>query len=674
MVLVLSQLDHRYFRGLQGQYNFRLQFRLHEEGKTGAEEYIVRSHGNYLMERSVSIELPSLSPGNYLVYISIIGERNTQLPSTEDVVKRECESREENEKLSQVGQAYDLAHSKAASHLDKLSKDREKADAKKASEARKKERRKNWEKRQIRRRIAQKQKDKDDAKKVEGKRCKKAKAEAEAREAAQKEAEARSTQAQLQPADKSIQTDTNQRNDEGSQIGIDADNASTVSSLSSSTSTPQYTPQDTPRNPLPEPAEDVKEMVGTPPTQNTAISAISGGPPPIPATAPTSSPSIQIDAQKSLELRLHYCSCSSCKPPPKVEESDEYSSDSPVEDHEQLYDEDDANAALRLAGSPAAASTKNEDSDDEDTPEPWNAIAVVGFRVYSKDESLELRVLMEGGELEQDGMGNLGEADLDNAVTNAAGHREKKQDVKPGEGRDQYESTKKKSSEQVADKQVTGPDVGGNSEETVMIGQEMESTALLAGKAAYRTIIERQTSEFDRVMGKLKADRANAGNPAENAMVKDTTPTTPQPLTEEPNKTERSADQNNEGASMLPAHTNLGAPVMQVGDITKAVLLIRSKLQNVCRNMLVRKQEPRKDDMQEMSNYLAQLESFPDLEASIIQSTKIHKVMVAILKLERLPKDDGFKFSIESRAQALLDDYELTLMTTEDPAKAILEG
>jgi len=42
VVLVLSQLDDRYFCGLQGQYEFELAFRVH---KAGEEDYIVRSHG-----------------------------------------------------------------------------------------------------------------------------------------------------------------------------------------------------------------------------------------------------------------------------------------------------------------------------------------------------------------------------------------------------------------------------------------------------------------------------------------------------------------------------------------------------------------------------------------------------------------------------------------------------
>lgn len=664
VVLVLSQLDHRYFRGLQGQYNFRLQFRLHEEGKTGAEEYIVRSHGNYLMDRSVSIELPSLSPGNYLVYISIIGERNTRLPSTEDVIKRECEGREENEKLAQVGQAYDLAHSKAASHLEKLFTVRKKADGKKASEARKKERRKNWEKRQIGRGIAQKQKEKDEAKKAEGKRCKrakaeaKAKAEAEAKKAAEQEAQDKPKQGQPHP----IQTDG------GNQIDVDADNASTVTSTSSSTGSPQYTPQDSPRSQVAKPSEDQREKIEMPPADQPRGVAMSGGPPPIPAPAHTSPPSIQIDGQKSLELKLHYCSCSTCKPPPKVDESDGYSSDSPVEDYEQLYDEDDANPTLRLAGSPAAATpTPEEDSEDENTPDPWNAIAVVGFRVFSKDEDLELRVIMEGGELEQAGMGNLGEADLDNAVANAAGQRERKQGTEGDKGEES--ATKEPRSTKATEQTKIGP-ASGDGPNAANNDQDKEGTTLAAGKAAYRTIIERQTSEFDRVMGKLKADQASKASYVGNdedmrANHKITTPTTPESIPEEP------MEHDSQDAS---AATNPSAPVLQGEDITREIAVIRSKLQNCCRKLLMQNHVPSNDDLQEMSNYLAKLESCPDLEASVIQSTRIHKVMMAILKLERLPKDDGFKLSIGSRAQTLLDDYELTLMTTGDSAKMMLDG
>ena len=157
LVLVLSQLDNRYFKGLTGQYSFRLQFRLHEQDRPDPEDYIVRSHGNYLMDRSVSIELPSMLPGSYSVFISVIGERDTEVSSIEDVVKRECKKRAENEKLAQVGYAYDLAHSKAAAHLEAVKKLRKRSDQKKASDARVKERHRLWEKRHLNRDITKKQ-------------------------------------------------------------------------------------------------------------------------------------------------------------------------------------------------------------------------------------------------------------------------------------------------------------------------------------------------------------------------------------------------------------------------------------------------------------------------------------------------------------------------------------
>jgi hypothetical protein len=43
VVIVLSQLDGRYFRGLEGRYTFSLRFRVHQEGE---EDYLIRSHPN----------------------------------------------------------------------------------------------------------------------------------------------------------------------------------------------------------------------------------------------------------------------------------------------------------------------------------------------------------------------------------------------------------------------------------------------------------------------------------------------------------------------------------------------------------------------------------------------------------------------------------------------------
>lgn len=72
--------------------------------------------------------------------------------------------------------------------------------------------------------------------------------------------------------------------------------------------------------------------------------------------------------------------------------------------------------------------------------------------------------------------------------------------------------------------------------------------------------------------------------------------------------------------------------------------------------------------MKPMSEFLAKLETFPDLEAAIIKATKINKVLKAILKLEGVPKEDEFKF--KPRSQSLLDKWNKTLAAEITPAAA----
>lgn len=49
-----------------------------------------------------------------------------------------------------------------------------------------------------------------------------------------------------------------------------------------------------------------------------------------------------------------------------------------------------------------------------------------------------------------------------------------------------------------------------------------------------------------------------------------------------------------------------------------------------------------------MSDFLLELESFPDLEGSIIRATKIHKVLKAMIKLPSIPLDEEYKFKSRS--------------------------
>ncbi|KAF7673748.1 cysteine proteinase [Alternaria burnsii] len=130
VVIVLSQLDDRYYQGLEGQYEFHLQFRLHKDDE---EEYIVRSNGTYYMKRSVSTEL-DLEAGNYTVLLKIKATRIPDNPTPDEVIRATCTKR--REKLLAIGLSYDLAHAKGQfreQEKDKAQREKEqKAERKKA--------------------------------------------------------------------------------------------------------------------------------------------------------------------------------------------------------------------------------------------------------------------------------------------------------------------------------------------------------------------------------------------------------------------------------------------------------------------------------------------------------------------------------------------------------------
>ncbi|KAL2148713.1 hypothetical protein VTH82DRAFT_1860 [Thermothelomyces myriococcoides] len=189
VVVVLSQLDDRYFRGLEGEYIFGLAFRIH---KAGEDEYLVRSRTTYGMNRSCSVEL-DLEAGEYTVLVRIDAERFEGILPAEDVVRLNAKNR--REKLLRIGLAYDLAHSKAKVVETAEEKAAREAYIKWKQEKRRAEIRKHVNKSRQkhtyyeRKQWAQKRKDAAWARKVERKRNEKRKAKREAKEAKRKAAE-----------------------------------------------------------------------------------------------------------------------------------------------------------------------------------------------------------------------------------------------------------------------------------------------------------------------------------------------------------------------------------------------------------------------------------------------------------------------------------------------------
>jgi len=67
-IFVLSQHDSRYWKGLEGNLWWRLEFRVF---KAGEKDYLARSEKGWYDKRSVNVEFKNLDPGEYIVHVRL---------------------------------------------------------------------------------------------------------------------------------------------------------------------------------------------------------------------------------------------------------------------------------------------------------------------------------------------------------------------------------------------------------------------------------------------------------------------------------------------------------------------------------------------------------------------------------------------------------------------------
>lgn len=94
-------------------------------------------------------------------------------------------------------------------------------------------------------------------------------------------------------------------------------------------------------------------------------------------------------------------------------------------------------------------------------------------------------------------------------------------------------------------------------------------------------------------------------------------------------------------------------------------MYLRHKLQ---KGLLARDNPPKAEEMNNMAEHFSVLEQHTNLEADIIRSTKINKVLKVILKLNSIPREEDFQF--KRRAQELLDVWTQTLAASDNKAVA----
>lgn len=94
-------------------------------------------------------------------------------------------------------------------------------------------------------------------------------------------------------------------------------------------------------------------------------------------------------------------------------------------------------------------------------------------------------------------------------------------------------------------------------------------------------------------------------------------------------------------------------------------MFLRHKLQ---KGLLAKEAPPKESEMKAMSEFVTKLESYADLEVSIIRSTKINKVLKAILKLPAIPLEEEYHF--KDRSSNLLNKWNQILDGVPESAAA----
>ncbi|KAI9793295.1 MAG: hypothetical protein M1833_000794 [Piccolia ochrophora] len=410
VVIVLSQLDDRYFRGLEGQYYFELQFRIHEEG---SDEYIVRSHGKYIMRRSVSTEI-DLDPGHYTVLIKVIAERDRDKLPPEEAIRKTC--REKRDKLLQVGLSFDLAHAKGQiKESDAEKKEREAREAKKKDMAKEKKKKKIQTTRDKRRamqkkmRERQRQLDKKKAEVLRKRKESKAKEGKKAQDNAEADVEVTKTALQADSEQAVKASDTTQdsglpvnvevtKEDETSDTGPKERSNSgyptptgtpSTAAAEGSPETPKETSKETPKDASTDEPANADKPAETPPEKPTDASAEKSADTEKPTdTAPEKpiTPSIELNGVPSAA--------------PSVAAADDGASavddgnisDSNTEILEFIDQFSDLESVSSTATeAPEADATAQED--DEFAKDPWNAVCIVGLRMYTKDKDASVEVV-----------------------------------------------------------------------------------------------------------------------------------------------------------------------------------------------------------------------------------------------------------------------------------------
>lgn len=348
-VFVLCQLDDRYFKGLEGKYSFDLHFVLQEENAP-AGDYIVRARGAWFGNRSVSAEV-TLKPGRYEVIPKIVAERDADTPDVYDVVTRVADRNPQ--KLRQIGMNYDIANAKGIVQLTSEEKKKNEDKKKEADDKKRKE------------------KEEADKEKAEFEAWKKEKREKKEQEEKEKEDQDKTEKTKTASEDKTAST-KDESESAPAQVVTDTTAETTTSNAQQQTiQTEAKSSSQTDNEPVIDQPSDPKDVPTTTKTSNIEPQALAS-----PSTA------------------VHPAARYMSRSPPSA-----YGGSFVAGPPRPRY-----YAASDAGLDPPRPPPASKEGDNK-----WNAICVLGLRVYSKDPEVNIKLAKpksaeEGALLDVDGV------------------------------------------------------------------------------------------------------------------------------------------------------------------------------------------------------------------------------------------------------------------------------
>ncbi|KAF3939988.1 Calpain-8 [Dactylella cylindrospora] len=415
VIIVLQQLDDRYFKGLEGEYVFDLHFRVHRPEEP---DYFIRSRANCLMWRSVSCEV-ELEAGVWDVAYKITATKSDDKKSVEETVKETSVAN--RRKFLQVGMSYDLAHAKGrvvvrSDELEEDDEDEEDGEGGKAKKDGKDEKSEKPEK------------DEKPVKDVKDKEAQEEKSEKPKEEVSEKEAKS---------GDVADGSDKPQQKQQDPNEGTDAPAPPAPDPPSSGVSEP------------PAPKGTVDPSIKTDPTPDGVSDSKAEG-----------------DAKPQEHDKSEASSASATKRTVKPDPQDN-TTDITAKDDKEAKPKKDIKKPREITAYMLVPITDEKESDSEDEENMWNALAVVGLRVYSqqKDITVQLvrpkgaaKLLLDPDEKSQEASQAKSKESEESDEKDESGETEKKENKEEEEEKKEKEEEKKEKEEKNEEKEEEGKD------------------------------------------------------------------------------------------------------------------------------------------------------------------------------------------------------------------------